>query len=164
MNKEHDRCSSTLYNADTIKAIIKANMDKLARCVFHVWKFGQRKAQFQVEGRSGLHLKKKFGFGRWIEICGQNLVRRRFIKISPHVCPEEVKLHCMTVLVNQLFRKCSNIICSTNYDIDKNNNILLLKTIKVTSLSKRIARARSFTYLKINRHQCASETCLLRVG
>ena len=129
----------------------KSEYGQVGRCVFHVWKFGQRKAQFcGGRRRSGLHLKKKFGFGRWVD---RNMWTKfgssAFYKdFTTCVCPEEVKLHCMTVLVNQLFRKCSNIICSTNYDIGKNKNIsIYLKQLKLLLFSFKTYCACTFLYL-----------------
>ena len=69
VNKEHDRCSSTLYNADTIKSNNKKRIWTSWRgaCFMCGNLDNDRLNSVGVEGRSGLHLKKKFGFGRWVD-------------------------------------------------------------------------------------------------
>ena len=69
MNKECDRCSSSLYNADTIKSNNKKRIWTSWRgaCFMCGNLDNERLNSVGVEGRSGLHLKKKFGFGRWVD-------------------------------------------------------------------------------------------------
>ena len=60
MNKEHDRCSSSLYNADTIKSNNKKRIWTSWRgaCFMCGNLDNERLNSVGVEGRSGLHLKK----------------------------------------------------------------------------------------------------------